>query len=469
MIINSIFETILSRLNPIIFFDILPGTAYLPFVIGLLTFGCLFFTVKTGFINITEFVNIFNYKYTKPNPNIKGISPYAALSTGIGGSVGLGSIAGVAVAISMGGPGVVFWIAVAGFLSMPFRFAEVYFANKYRVIDANGEVVTYGPFAYIIEGLKKEFNKPKLGIYIASAFALFFVIASFSGPNAFQSNQSVKIASSIFFGGKYVVIIALFLALISGLVIIGGIKRIAKVAELLVNSMGVVYFVAIFVILFVNKANLGWAFGEIFKGAFNFDSIAASFVPIVVIAVKRSLFANEVGEGTVPMAHGKSVNASAYDEAIKSMAGPFFCSVIICSLSGLILVASKSFLIPNLADIEMVKHAYLTVHPYFVYILPTIVFLFAYSTILSWYYYGESAFVRIFAKKYVILYKIAYCCFIVIGGTISLGAVVDFMDFFIFLITIPNVVVLLLLASKTKFVDDRIINQKNDDKIQRDI
>jgi alanine or glycine:cation symporter, AGCS family len=458
--IDSFFATMSSKINPLIFFDILPGAANAPFVIALLAFGCIFFSFKTGFVNIKEFTNIFNYKHTKANPNINGISPYAALSTGIGGSVGLGSIAGVAVAISMGGPGVVFWIAVAGFLSMPFRFAEVYFANKYRVIDKNGEVITYGPFAYIIEGIKSEFNKPKLGVYIASAFALFFVIASFSGPNAFQSNQSVKIASVIFFNGKYVLPIALFLAVISGLVIIGGIKRIAKVAELLVNSMGIVYFIAIFVILFVNKANLSWAFAEIFKGAFNISSISASFIPIIVIAVKRSLFANEVGEGTVPMAHGKSVNASAYDEAIKSMAGPFFCSVIICSLSGLILVASKSFLIDGLADIEMVKHAYLTVHPYFVYILPTIVFLFAYSTILSWYYYGESAFVRIFAKKYVIAYKIAYCCFIVIGGTISFGAVLDFMDFFIFAITIPNVVVLCLLASKTKFVDDRVKDNK---------
>ncbi len=452
---EELFTVLNGFVKPLIFFDIIPGEVNIPFVIFLLGFGCIFFTIKSGFINITEFINIFNYKKTRLNTKIQGISPRGALTTGIGGSVGLGSIAGVAVAVGIAGPGVIFWIAIAGFFSMPFRFTEVYFSNRYRLLDKNGDVTLYGPFAYIIEGLKREFNSPKIGIAVATFFAIAFVLASFSGPNAFQSNQSVAIVSSIFFNNHFKFAIALFLAIISGLVIIGGIKRIAKIAEYLVVTMGIIYFVAIFVILFVNKSNLTWALNQIFSQALNFNAFTSSLIPIIIVGVQRSLFADEVGEGTVPMAHGKSTNISVFDEAVKSMAGPFFCSMVVCSLSGLIIVSTKSFLIQGIEGIEMVKHAYLTVHPYFIYILPAIVFLFAYSTIISWYYYGETAFLRLLNKKYLFIYKIFYCSFIVIGGMISLGAVLDFMDFFIFLITIPNTIVLCMLAAKTKFIDDR--------------
>ncbi len=430
----------------------------MPFVIFVLIIGCVFFTVKTRFINFRYFKEIFNYKSSvadsKSANDIDGISSLKALAGGIAGSVGIGSIAGVAIAISMGGPGAVFWIFAAGILSMPFRFAEVFLAHKYRSIDSSGKITLYGPYAYMVNGLK-EFGIQKLGLFLASVFAVLFCLSAMGGANSFQSNQAVNIVSSSFFGGSFEskLIVATVLSFLVGVVIIGGIKRIASFAQFMVMFLGIVYIIAISVVLFSNRTNLFWALKEILNAAFNIKAFTASFIPAIVYGVQRSLFADEVGLGSVPMMHSSSSNPNSFDEAVKSMAGPFFCSAIVCTFNGFAIVCSKAFQQVGLQGAEYVRFAYETVHPYFAYLLPVIMFLFAYSVAVSWFYYGESSLAYLLKNKkgykfYLLGYKILYCLCLIFGGITSLDYIIVFIDNVTLGTTIPNTIILLLISSK---------------------
>jgi len=453
------FGIVNEKIHHVIFFDVLPGEAKMPFVIMVLIAGCLFFSAKTRLINFRLFKEIFNYtskaqKDSKSEGGVDGISSVKALAAGIAGSVGIGSIAGVAMAVSVGGPGAVFWIFAAGVLSMPFRFAEVFLAHKYRSIDANGKITLFGPYGYMVNGLK-EFGFAKTGRVLAAMFAFLFCLSAMGGANSFQSNQAVGIISSSFFGDTFIskLIVSSILSVLVGLVIIGGIKRIGSFAQFMVMFLGVTYLIAITIVLCANRANLGWALHEIMIQAFNFKAIAASLIPAIVVGVQRSLFADEVGLGSVPMMHSSSSNQDSFDEAIKSMAGPFFCSAVICTINGFAIVCSKAFLQQGLQGAELVRFAYQTVSPHFAYILPIIMFLFAYAVAVSWFYYGESSIAYLLQHKkgykyYLFAYKLTYCLCLIFGGVTSLDFIIVFIDNVTLGTTIPNTIVLILLSSK---------------------
>jgi AGCS family alanine or glycine:cation symporter len=443
-----------DTLHNIIFFDIIPGPITIPFLVLNIFIASIYFLVKTKFIPVTHFIDIFRYGKIDNDNSINGITSKKALASGISGSVGLGSLAGVAIAISVGGPGAVFWIFVTGFLSMPFRFAEVYLAHYYRVIDKNGNVTLSGPFAYMTRGFLK-LGFAKFGMISATIFGFLFIIATFGGTNAFQSNQSVVAISSAFFNNQHKLIISAILAIIVCLVIIGGLKTIANVAEFLVSIMSIVYVFAALTLLYYVRHDIWASIQTITSSALNIKAFGASLIPAFVSGVSRSVFADEVGQGSVPTFHSHTTNRCSFDEGVKSMAGPFFCSMIICSINGLIIVATKTFMLAGVDGIEMMRHSFLIAGNLFAQVLPIIVFLFGYSTIVAWFYYGEKAMEFVMRnnknhKKYLMTYKILYCACVFFSGMISLDNVVKFADSLTLGITIPNTIIIVILFTFVK-------------------
>ena len=443
-----------NKIHDAIFVDIFPGIIQMPFLIGLLIFACVFFTIQTRFINFRYFKDIFDYKSSNSKTDVDGISSIKSLITGIAGSVGVGSIAGVAIAVNLGGPGAVFWIFMAGVFSMSFRFVEVFLAHRYREIDSDGKITLYGPYAYMVNGLK-EFGFKKSGVAMSYIFAVLFCFSSLGGANSFQSNQSVGIFSTSFFHGtmQSKLIISFILSIGIGVVIIGGIKRIASFAHVMVTILGAIYLVIMSLILFFNRGNILWGLNEIISSALNVKALLSSFIPALIHGVQRSLFADEVGFGSVPMMHSSSSNKDSFDEAIKSMAGPFFCSSVVCTLNGFALVCSKSFLEVGLQGAEFMRHSYSTVHPYLANLLPFIMLAFSYCVAVSWFYYGESSISYLLKNKkgykyYLLSYKLIYCLCFIFGAVANLDVILIFMDNVTLGAAIPNTIILMLICSK---------------------
>ncbi|WP_100612209.1 alanine/glycine:cation symporter family protein [Confluentibacter lentus] len=479
------------------------GEYQIPFVVLLLVLGASFFTIYFKFPSITKFwtaistvrgkyVDIEKHGVDKLYNNDEAlavediphtirdesahgeVSHFQALATAVSGTVGLGNIAGVAVAIGLGGPGATFWMIVCGLLGMSTKFVECTLGVKYRDIGKDGTVYG-GPMYYLSKGMK-EIGFGKLGKVLGILFAVLCVGASFGGGNAFQSNQAAVQISTLLNlqGGATGVIIGIALAIFVGIVIIGGIKRIAKITEKIVPFMAGLYILASLVIIFANFSDIGLAFSLIINGAFSPMAGLGGVVGIIIVGFQRAAFSNEAGAGSAAIAHSAVRTQYPASEGVVALLEPFIDTVVICTMTALVIiffningtdpqavfdytaqhgssVILKSTGLP-ISGVDLTSLAFDSVIPHFSYVLTIAIVLFALSTMISWSYYGLQSWKYLFGrgKKADLVYKILFLFFVVIGAAATLDAVIKFSDAMILALVFPNMIGLFFLFPKVK-------------------
>ncbi len=448
-----------------------------------LILGALYFTVYFRFINFSGFltsINIVRGKYDDidhheslhgagdanlsedhiETAGVEGhdgeVSHFQALTAALSATVGLGNIAGVAIAVSIGGAGATFWMIIAGFLGMASKFVECTLGVKYRDIAEDGTVYG-GPMYYLTKGLK---NKT-LGKILAGLFAIFVIGGSFGGGNMFQVNQAFQLVENITGGDESILhgngwLFGLVMAVFVGIVIIGGIKKIAKVTDKIVPFMVVIYVAASLFVIFANYDMIGDAFAQIFNGAFSPEGIAGGAVGVLIQGFRRAAFSNEAGIGSSSIAHSAVKTKYAASEGMVALLEPFIDTVVVCTMTALVLIITGSLTgtgPSNDADaILLTSGAFESVISWFPYVVTVAVVLFAFSTMISWSYYGFQGWAYLFGrtKKMEYLYKIIFCMFVIVGAAASLDSVIGFSDAMIFAMMVPNMVGLVILAPKVK-------------------
>ena len=437
-------------------------TAPIPFVVVWLILGAVFFTIIMRFINIRGFkhaIDLVRGRYD--NPDDKGeVSHFQALTTALSATVGLGNIAGVAIAISVGGPGATFWMIVAGILGMSSKFTECTLGVKYRKIDENG-VVSGGAMYYLRDGLKKKGMKG-LGAVLAFIFAILVIGGSFGGGNMFQANQAFSqlayVMPSVSNHGFWFGVVV---AILVGVVIIGGIKSIANVTDKIVPFMAVVYVGAAFIIIIMNIDHTGEAFRLIWDGAFGAEAMKGGLIGVLIVGFRRAAFSNEAGVGSAAIAHAAVKTDTPITEGYVALLEPFVDTVVICTMTALVLIFTGTYENPTgLEGAQLTSKAFSSVISWFPYILVVAIFLFAFSTMISWSYYGLKGFDYLlgdFSEKYLksrnvakYTYFVLFLVFIVIGSSANLGSVMDFSDMMILSMAFPNILGLIILAPEVR-------------------
>lgn len=428
--------------------DVVENT--IPFIVIWLMLGSIFFTLRLKFINIRGFrhsLALAKGKYDDPEAP-GSITHFQAMATAVSATVGLGNIAGVAVAISLGGAGATFWMFMAGFFGMSLKFAECSMGVKYRFIDAEGRIFG-GPMNYLRYGLEKR-NLKKLGKFLAALFAILGVGASFGGGNMLQSNQAFKIVSEqipilqgqgFWFGIGFAVLV--------GIVIIGGIKSIAKFTEKVVPLMAILYILGCLVVIGGNIDNIGGAFIAIFDGAFSADALKGGFIGVLIIGLQRAAFSNEAGVGSAAIAHSASKTNNPIADGFASLIEPLIDTMLVCTMTALVLIFTGIHKESGgMGGVELTSAAFGSVVSWFPIVLAVAVFLFAFSTMVSWSYYGMRSWTYLFgrSKNGELVYKFMYLGFVVLGASVSLGAVLSFADMMILAMSFPNIAGLFILA-----------------------
>lgn len=452
-----------------------------------LIIGATYFTIYFKFINfsgIKTSINIIRGKYddldhhetlkaagdaTPGGDSIETIaveghegevSHFQALTAALSATVGLGNIAGVAIAVSIGGAGATFWMIVAGLLGMASKFVECTLGVKYRDIDQNG-VVYGGPMYYLTKGLKSK-GLEKLGKILAVLFAIFVIGGSFGGGNMFQVNQAFQLVENITGGEASVLhgkgwLFGIVMSVLVGIVIIGGIKKIAKVTDKIVPFMVAIYVTASLFVIFSNLDMIGDAFGQIFSGAFSPEGVAGGAIGVLVQGFRRAAFSNEAGIGSASIAHSAVKTKYAASEGLVALLEPFIDTVVVCTMTALVLIITGNVNPANasLNDAEAIlltSSAFESAISWFPYVLTIAVVLFAFSTMISWSYYGFQGWAYLFgrSKKMEYAYKILFCLFVIVGSAASLGSVIGFSDAMIFAMMVPNMVGIVILAPKVK-------------------
>jgi len=430
-----------------------PQSHNIPFIVVWLVVGAAFFTIRMGFINFRGFrhaLDLAKGKYDDPNAP-GSITHFQALSTAVSATVGLGNIAGVAVAISLGGAGATFWMVLAGFLGMSSKFVECTLGVKYRFISKEGKIFG-GPMNYLRYGLEKR-NLKGLGKFLAGFFAILGVGASFGGGNMFQANQSFEILSgqfpSLVGNGFWFGIIV---SILVGVVIIGGISSIAKVTGKVVPFMAAVYVLGALVVIGINIENIGPAFTAIFDGAFNPTALKGGVIGVLIVGFQRAAFSNEAGVGSAAIAHSAAKTHHPPSEGFVALLEPFIDTVVVCTLTALVLIFTGMHEVEGIGGVQLTSEAFASVISWFPYVLSVAVFLFAFSTMISWSYYGMRAWTYLFGRsnKSEFIYKMLFLVFVVVGASISLGAVLVFSDMMILAMSFPNIIGMYILSGEVR-------------------
>ena len=430
----------------------------IPFIVIWLVFGAIFFTIKMGFINIRGLkhsLDLVRGKYDNPNHDGE-VTHFQALTAALSATVGLGNIAGVAIAIAVGGPGATLWLIVAGFFGMSSKFVECTLGVKYRDINKDG-VVSGGPMYYMTKAFKKR-NMGGFGKVLAIIFAILIIGGSLGGGNMFQANQAFAQVTSIFPSlENYGAIFGIVLAILVGIVIIGGIKSIAKVTDKIVPIMAGIYILTALIIIVINISHTGEAFKLIFNGAFSSDALKGGVIGVMIVGFQRAAFSNEAGVGSAAIAHAAVKTKEPVTEGLVAMIGPFIDTVVICTMTALVIIFTGLHTNPEaLNGVALTSSAFESVFTWFPYILVVAIMLFAFSTMISWSYYGLNGFKFLFGKiikneKIVKnIYYALFLIFVVIGAASSLGAVIDFSDMMILSMAFPNILALLFLSGEVR-------------------
>lgn len=381
------------------------------------------------------------------------VSHFQALTAALSGTVGLGNISGVAIAIAVGGPGATFWMIIAGLLGMSSKFAECTLGVKYRDVSADGTVYG-GPMYYLSKGLKER-GLGALGKFLAVFFAVMCIGGSFGGGNMFQANQAAAQFNNMIgaSGGSSGFIFGIVMALMVAVVIIGGIKRIASVTEKIVPFMVGIYLLAALVVIVASIKQIPAAFGLIIDGAFTGAGATGGFIGVLIQGFRRAAFSNEAGVGSAAIAHSAVKTKYAASEGIVALLEPFIDTVVVCTITALVIIITGFHTnVDGLGGVDLTSAAFQSVIPWFPYVLTLAVVLFAFSTMISWSYYGLQSWLYLFGRSKIneYIYKVLFCLFVVIGAAASLGAVTDFSDSMIFAMAIPNLIGVFLLMPKVK-------------------
>ena len=460
--VDGIFGLFVAAIAKVIFFNVYQsadGAVAIPFVVLWLFGGAFFLTLKMGFINIRGFahaIRLTRGDYDE-SEHAGDVSHFQALAAALSATVGLGNIAGVAIAIGSGGPGASFWIIVCGLLGMSAKFAECTLAQLYRTQDKKGKIMG-GPMRYLRFGLA-DLGWPVLGRVLAVVFMVLCIGASFGGGNAFQVGQSLDtIRDQFTLIDRHPWIYGLTMVVFVGLVILGGIKSIGKVAGTLVPFMCGAYLLASTTILLMHWADIPAAVALIFSEAFTPTAIKGGFLGVLVIGVQRALFSNEAGIGSAAIVHSAAKTEEPVSEGIVALLEPFIDTVIVCTITALVVVVTKVYADPEMASVIANKEgARLTLaafttggYDWFKYILYLTVVLFAYSTCISWSYYGERCWTELFGPSTSIIYKLLFLGFTFLGSIVTRGNILDFSDLMLLGMGLPNLLGVFMLSGVVK-------------------
>lgn len=460
--INEAFQPVARAMVEFVFFSVPIGESELPLIVVWLVAGAVYFTVYLRLINVRGFVHAVRIVAGKEDvaPKAPGeVSHFQALTTAVSGTVGVGNIAHVAVAISIGGPGATFWLIVAGFLGMASKFVECTLGVKYRQMNADGSV-SGGPMFYLDKGLAER-RLPKLGKAMAWYYAVCLMLACLGAGCMFQANQAyvqfvnVTGGEASFFAQRGW-LFGSAVAVLTALVIIGGIKSIARVTSRLVPFMALLYVGTALVVIGANYDGIPRAVYLIVENAFSPEGVAGGWIAVLILGFRRAAFSNEAGIGSSAIAHSAVRTAEPVTQGFVAMLEPFIDTVVICTITALVITLTVYD--PGMVNdgaingVELTSGAFASVIPWFPYLLAVVVMLFAYSTMISWSYYGLEGFIYIFgAKRWAkATFNTIFCVFVVIGCTTQLDAVLDFSDSMIFAMALANVLGLYLLAPVVK-------------------
>lgn len=436
----------------------IPFVGSAPFIVIWLVIAATFFTFYFKFINLRSFgvgMKLIRGKYDTGSAAGE-VTHFQALSTAVSGTVGLGNIAGVATAVSVGGPGATFWMIVAGLIGMSTKFVECTLGVKYRDIHADGTVAG-GPMKYLSKGFA-EGGMAGLGKFLAALFAVLCVAAALGGGNMFQANQSFAQLQNITGGSDSILagkgwLFGLALAFVTGLTILGGIKSIARVTSKLVPIMGIIYVLTGLVVIFANIDNLGNAISQIIGGAFTPEAGLGGVLGVLIVGFQRAAFSNEAGVGSAAIAHSAVKTDRPVTEGLVALYEPFIDTVVVCTITALVIVITGSLETSSgVQGIPLTSDAFASVVSWFPYVLTVAAILFAFSTMISWSYYGVRAWTHLFGenKTQENTFKIIFLVFVVIGSSINLSAVIGFSFAMTLAMSFPNIIGLYYLAPVVK-------------------
>lgn len=463
--IDQAFKPVADSIANVIFYaqdvNIMGEVFSIPLILIWLVAISLFLTVYFGFINIRYFkhgVDLVRGKFDKASD--KGeINRFQALATSLSGTVGLGNIAGVAVAVSAGGPGAVFWMAMMGLFGMTTKFAEAALGVKYRVHpNPNDKNHVAGGPMYYLKAVMARHNQVRFGTFLAAVFAICCIGGAIGAGNMFQSNQAFQQFVNVTGGAGGIMgdkgwLFGIILAGLVGVVIIGGLKKIAAVASRIVPLMGALYLGAGLIVIAMNWQNIPSGFATIFQMALSPEAGFGGVLGALLVGVQRAAFSNEAGVGSAAIVHSTARVKDPVSQGFVGMLGPFIDTLVICMVTALVIVMTGAYEgSQEIEGVTLTSNAFASVMPWFPVVLAFIVFLFAYSTMIAWFYYGLTCLNYLTGEKPAIelAYKVIFCLFVVVGCASALDSIILFSDAMIFAMAIPNVIGLYLLAPELK-------------------
>jgi len=456
--LNDMFGVINGYLAAVFFFDVMPGTANMPFIVAWLVVGAVFLTIRMSFINLRMFrhaYRILRGKYLLPGAQGE-VTSFQALTTALSATVGLGNIAGVAIAIMIGGPGATFWMIIAGFLGMTSKFTEATLAQMYREVRSDGHIMG-GAMEYLSRGLAEK-GWAQTGKFLAIVFCILTIGGSLGAGNAFQVSQSLTaVKQQIPLLAEQPWIYGVVMASLVAVVIIGGIRRIAHTAEAIVPTMVTIYVLACLWIILSNATMIPDAIGKIITEAFTPAAGVGGLIGVLVQGFKRAAFSSEAGIGSAAIAHATAKVAYPVRQGIVALMEPFIDTIVICTMTALVIIVTGVYNSPETAELVANKEgaaltavAFGSAISWFPVILSISVVLFAYSTMISWSYYGERCWTYMFGEASTMAYRIIFVIFVVIGSVTSASNILDFSDLLILAMAFPNFIGLYVLHGKVR-------------------
>ncbi len=456
--LNDWFGEINGYLANVFFFDVIPGEQTMPFIVAWLVVGAVFLTVRMGFVNLFMFRHAYRILRGKYQlPSAKGeVSSFQALITALSATVGLGNIAGVAIAIIIGGPGATFWMIVAGLLGMTSKFTEATLAQMYREVRPDGHIMG-GAMEYLSRGFGEK-GWAGTGRVLAMLFCVLAIGASLGGGNAFQVNQAMNaVKQQIPIIANEPWIFGVIMSFMVGIVIIGGIRRIAHTAEAIVPTMVLIYLLACVWIVVTNADQVPAAIGKIFTEAFTPAAGIGGMIGVLVQGFKRAAFSSEAGIGSAAIAHATARVKYPIRQGIVALMEPFIDTVVICTMTALVIIITGVYNAPETATMvankegaALTSYAFGTVISWFPIVLTVSVVLFAYSTMIAWSYYGERCWTYMFGEKSSMAYRVIFVLFVIVGSMTSAGNILEFSDLLLLGMAFPNFIALYLLHGKVR-------------------
>lgn len=464
--ISEAFKPFADTVSNFIFYGVAIGDTNLPLILVWLILAGVICTVYFRFINIYGFVHGFRLirgDYSDPTGPGE-VSHFQALSSAVSGTVGLGNIAGVAVALSIGGAGATFWMILAGLLGMSTKFAECTLGVKYRLVKPDG-TVSGGPMYYLSRGIGETHPRlKKLGWALAIIFAVCTMFGAIGAGSMFQANQAYAQFLAVTGGDAGPLagkgwLFGLVMATMAGAVVIGGITRIGSVTAKLVPSMAILYVASCLVVIGINIDHLPAAFSAIIDGAFTADGVKGGVLGALIQGFRRAAFSNEAGLGSAAIAHSAVRTREPVTEGFVALWEPFIDTVVICTMTALVIIISGQLgalqgtaLSGTAQGVQLTSQAFASVASWFPYVLTLAVFLFAFSTIITWAYYGAKAASFLAGESKFVLYafKVVFLAMAVVGCTMNLSSIVDIADSLLFIMAIPNLIGLYLLLPVVK-------------------